>query len=478
MKKLLLVLVLLAALMTGVAAAEGMTLTSGDYVYNLLEDGTAEIVEYKGRAKALTVPEEIDGHRVTTIATGAFGYSKTLTSITLPVSITAVRGNPFIASWELAEIIVSPDHPVLAVIDGVLFDMPQKRLISYLCGSRADCYTVPEWVLAIGDSAFFGGETLRHITLPEGLVSIGSSAFYDCTRLTEITLPEGVTFIGASAFSRCEALKSITLPQGVTVIRDFTFYYCIDLASVTLPEGLEVIGMDAFWSCRSLAEITLPDGLVSIGPNAFAGCIALSQVSLPDSLVSLDEHAFSSCGSLQRIALPDSLAAVGANPFLNCTQLTEIIVSPDHPTLMTIDGVLFNRVEGRLLTYPCAFAAERYEVPQGTRAIGDSAFWLCRTLGSVTLPEGLESIGKQAFRECSSLSSVTLPEGIVSIGDGAFARCVALKQINLPESVTILGGKIFEKCGSVTIAVSPDSLAHKWCTAYALNFVLQGQTGE
>ena len=42
--------------------------------------------------------------------------------------------------------------------------------------------------------------------------------------------------------------------------------------------------------------------------------------------------------------------------------------------------------------------------------------------------EGITSIGESAFYGCSSLSSITLPEGITSIGGQAFQGCTLLEQ--------------------------------------------------
>ena len=74
MKKYLIFVLLLSVLLL-CAFCEGET-QSGDFRYKLLRDGTAEITEYRGKAAALTVPLELDGHRVTTI--GAYAFTEGL----------------------------------------------------------------------------------------------------------------------------------------------------------------------------------------------------------------------------------------------------------------------------------------------------------------------------------------------------------------------------------------------------------------
>ncbi len=67
MKKLFAVLLILVSILAITAAmAEDLNpVTSGDYQYFLLEDGTAEIVGYNGSEEYLTLLSELDGHSVT-----------------------------------------------------------------------------------------------------------------------------------------------------------------------------------------------------------------------------------------------------------------------------------------------------------------------------------------------------------------------------------------------------------------------------
>ena len=178
-------------------------------------------------------------------------------------------------------------------------------------------------------------------------------------------------------------------------------------------------------------ELAIPaelDGyaVTSLGDSAFPSCKSLTSIALPDGLTSIGDRVFSRCDSLTSITLPDTVTSIGANPFFRCKSLTDIIVSPEHPTLATINGVLFYKPEKRLVCYPCAFTADSYAVPQGIRSIGDYAFSYCNSLTSITLPDSLTSIGDSAFSSCKSLTSITLPDGLTSIGAYAFYYCPSL----------------------------------------------------
>ena len=69
-----------------VAGAE----TYGNFWYDILDDGTVEIMNYSGREENVDIPAEIDGKSVTSISNGAFLNRTNLTSITIPNSVTSI----------------------------------------------------------------------------------------------------------------------------------------------------------------------------------------------------------------------------------------------------------------------------------------------------------------------------------------------------------------------------------------------------
>lgn len=417
----------------------------GTFEYRLLEDETAEILRYKGDTKWLTIPSELDGHPVTSIATAAFVENSDLISlkfpegitsisenavylctklrsITLPASVTSIGKTPFYGCNWIVSIEISPDNPVFACIDGVLFRKTDKTLLRYPPEKDGQHYEIPNGITAIDDDAFFG-PNLTAIVIPDSVTSIGKAAFAG-SDLTEVIIPQSITSIPDQAFSDCTELTSITLPQQLT----------------------------------------------SIGDEAFRNCKLLNHVDLPDSLISIGNHAFNSCIALHSIDIPSSVMEMGIAPFIDCPALTDISVLPENPVLEVMDGVLFNKVEKKLICYIEASNKESYTIPEGTLVIGEAAFYWCDNLKEVIFPAGLQEIGNDAFYRCTGLTNLDLPEGLCRLGIRAFYNCHNIKTAVLPASIEDIGGSAFPSIFGCTFTVERDSYAAQWCKDNKYNY--------
>jgi hypothetical protein len=92
--------------------------------------------------------------------------------------------------------------------------------------------TIPDSVTYIGFLAFASCTGLTSITIPDGVTSIGPQAFNNCTSLTSINIPDGVTSIDSFTFGSCRSLTNITIPDGVTSIGENAFEKCTSLTSI------------------------------------------------------------------------------------------------------------------------------------------------------------------------------------------------------------------------------------------------------
>ncbi|MDA8222599.1 MAG: leucine-rich repeat domain-containing protein, partial [Desulfitobacterium hafniense] len=68
-----------------------------------------------------------------------------------------------------------------------------------------------------------------------------------------------------------------------------------------------------------------------------------------------------------------------------------------------------------------------FVMPDSVTRVGDSAFYWCNKLTSVTLSANLRTMGASAFYNCTALTSITLPDTLESIGASALANCSVLR---------------------------------------------------
>ncbi len=120
-----------------------------DYSY-YIENGAVTIGYYSGTNAVEVVPDTIARLPVAAIASWAFQYKSTLTSVTLPDSLVSIANGVF-----------------------------------YQC-------TAP-----------------TNVTFGNHLTTIGDSTFYNCYNLTQLILPSSVTNLGATCFQSCYGVQEI-----------------------------------------------------------------------------------------------------------------------------------------------------------------------------------------------------------------------------------------------------------------------------
>ena len=205
--------------------------------------------------------------------------------------------------------------------------------------------TIPDSVTTISWRAFYYCSSLTSITIPNSVTSIGEYAFGDCTSLTSITIPDSVTSISNMAFYGCSSLAEITVDSNNAVYKDIDgnlytkdgktlIKYAVGkvATSFTLPESVTIIGEGAFSFCTSLTSITIPNSVTSIGGGAFGYCSSLASITIPDGVTSIGNNAFSNCTSLTSITIPDSVTSIGSSAFHGCSSLTIYCEATSQPS--------------------------------------------------------------------------------------------------------------------------------------------------
>ncbi len=324
--------------------------TSGDYEYSVLSDGTVEITGYTGSATDLTIPSTLGGKKVTTIGVYSFSSCSSLTSVTIPNTVTSIYDCAFFDCSSLTSINI-PDS-VTSIAGAAFSSTPflnnQTTTVKYAgkwavaCDRNATIVSIKSGTVGIADYTFYLNSNLTSVDIPKGVKYIGHCAFFGCN-ISSVKIPDGVTSIGICAFSYCSKLSSVTLPDSITKIGEDAFIYTPLLDNQT--SAVKYVGKWAVY-CEGKKErqqgkslgiysaatyidndhlnVTIKDGTVGISDNAFYHCENVLSMLLPAGIRYIGNAAFSCCTSLTSITIPDSVTSIGSQAFRDCSSLKDV----------------------------------------------------------------------------------------------------------------------------------------------------------
>lgn len=294
---------------------------------------------YGAQRGAVVIPNTVtkDGaiYQVIGIGSGAFKGNRHVTSVSIGSGVTSILPDAFAGCPELKSITVSEENQYYSSVDGVLYDAGEMYLYVYPGGKTDDSFTVPDTVQTIGMYAFYDNEHIRSLIVGRNVTAIYEEAFCGLTNLAEITLP----FIGTR--ERLED-DSYRYSQEFYTVFGYGQYgsTCLGQWYDYNPDR-NIEG--------SLKKVTILGG--ELYRRSFYGCAYIEEINLPVIPKEIPPECFYDCRSLQKLTF-------AGNP--------------------------------------------------------------CET-GSLVLPEGVESIGQSAFYGCEGITSVTLPASLTSIESGAFS---------------------------------------------------------
>ena len=207
--------------------------------------------------------------------------------------------------------------------------------------------TLPSSVTSIGGHAFEKCSGLTSLTLPSSVTSIGEFAFRYCSGLTSLTIPSGVTTIDYYAFADCRGLTSLSLPSSVTSIGGHAFESCSGLTSLTLPSSVTEIDRSAFERCNNLKECNClldsdletclaysHDDWTKIPVDEikyYHNGQELTKLEIPSGVDKIGSYSFYKGVNLTSLTLPSSVTSIGSSAFEGCSGLTSVYVSWKSP---------------------------------------------------------------------------------------------------------------------------------------------------
>ena len=139
------------------------------------------------------------------------------------------------------------------------------------------------------------------------------------------------------------------------------------------------------------------------------------------------------------------VTAIGDSAFFACTDLTSVSIGSNVETI----GINAFRNSTSLTSVT---------LPSSLKTIMKSAFYGCSVLTGITLPSSLNTIGDYAFCRCNGLTSVTIPNSVTSLGQAVFTNCKGLTSATLGSGVTAIKNSLFSDCTNLTSVTIPNSV--------------------
>ena len=422
---------------------------------------------------------------ITKVGEGAFMNCVSLVYINIPDSVTKLGRNAFARTVKLSRINLGKgitEIPELCFyLCSSLKSLELSDQVTKIGKSAfANCFaladiTIPDSVQSIGAFAFhkcigldslylpvetledkaLDGVSLSSLSFSENLKTLGDNALYNLT-VKELELPASLTDIEESAFSgfSCDRITvasenpafssqdgvlytkdldtlvkypsnreadSFSFPDSVTSIAAYAFENTASLTAMTIPDQISDIGRAAFKK-SGLTSVTIPAAVETLPEEIFYACDSLTSVTLSEGVKVIKDSAFEKALSLEELALPDSLEKISPLACKGCSAFTSYLVSENNGHFSAIDGVLYNKGQDTLVSYPAGRKAEdeAYLITSGTQEIAEYAFAYNHALENVILADTVDRVGDKAFFGCTALDSITVDEALTEIGYEAF----------------------------------------------------------
>ena len=467
---------LLLALLATANMALAYNFEEGSIYYNI-SGSTATVTyattDYNSYSGDVVIPETVTHddvtYTVTKIGDYAFYNCTGLTSVEIPLTVTAIGtinqpGRSFANCTSLTSIVIPDNVGFIGILTfsgcSGLKNVTIGKSISKLKMNKSgrpyyafqDCNSITSltWnAVYCADNGNMGTANIEHVVIgPE--VTMVPDNFVKESKITEVAIPNSLGKIGSSAFLNCYDLENVTLGESLTTIGSSAFQSC-GIERIDIPNSVISIGNGAFSGCNNMSKVTIGNSVTTIGDEAFRGCIGIEEITIPNSVTSIGNSAFKKCYSLSEVAIGNAVTTIGEQAFDCCENLTKVNIS----SVEAWCGIQFNYVFSNPLYYAHHLYLNDQEItdlviPNSVTAINNYAFYGCSGFTSVTIGDSVVTIGDYAFRECTGMTDLTLGNSLIGIFPDAFSYCTGLKNITMGSSLTGIGDGAFSGCTSLT----------------------------
>lgn len=376
------------------------TVTVGDFKYLLATNGNnAQIVGPTNQSvTAVEIPATINydnsEYTVISIAESAFENCTSLTTVTIPSSMSNIGKNAFAGCSSLATVTCNAES---VSADASAFDDIANNATLYV--PNTDNFTGEPWSKFSSIEAIGGDEP--------AVVDFIDGIYYNLDAKTETAeVTKGKTAGGDDINYTGEVI----IPASIE--KDYVTYHVTSIAGY------------AFQSCSQLTSVTIPEGVTSIGDHAFSTC-GITSLNLPSTVTKIGERAFWECNGIEQVTIPGGITEIGAGVFSGCRNLASLSINGNNTKYYTSeDGHALMEVDGKYVTLLWSNSI----IPTEVTIVGCNAFTYSN-ISSIVIPEGVESILTDAFDSSKNLTSITIPSTVTEIAYGAFRNCSKLVEV-------------------------------------------------
>lgn len=445
--------------------------------YTLSSDGTYYIVSGIGTVtdSDIVIASTYEGLPVKTIGAAAFKGNTTITSVTIPNSITMIEYDAFSGCTALTSIAI-PDS--VTEISWYVFNE---------CTALASA-TIGNGVTSIGDYAFKGCLNMKTVTFANNginLTYMGKGVFNACRSLNAFEIPRSLTRLlfgtlstngGTKGGVTYQGFTSIVIPSNIKTLEDRAIYGCASLARVTFEGTPDSINSRLFENCANLTEIYVPwvrgtfaDAESAWGTNGatvyFAGegkhpylsftlsddgtyyivsdfdyGVAPTDVVIPVEynglpVKKLARNSMNAVGTFNSLTIPSTITEIAYSAFANAIFNAVYITDLSKWCAIDFGGTsycnpLWNNGKGAPLYLNGSLVTD-LAIPDDVTTL-NTAFYCCTSIISATIPASVKSTSLYSFSRCKSLTRVIFEGTPDSIGKYAFEGCTNLTDIYVP----------------------------------------------
>lgn len=431
------------------------------------DDGTCTLVSCANAGEEVSVPAVVGGKTVSAIAFFAFAECKGLKSLICPPDVTRIHANAF-KNCNALEKLVLPRKS--RSINRAWFKT-LKQLRYLVLPDDLESVSGKAFVSIELDYLYIGANTrdiepgafnfskIGHLEIsPENTaLSTDGECIYSCDGTMLLTyygsgehysIPVGCREVSSNAFAYNKTLRSVGMPDSLEIIGTYAFSNSL-LEEFAAPKNLREIREKAFYFCSRMSRVILNDGLLFIGKEAFFKA-PIEELYIPASVAQIEQHAFyNTDASMAELGLGSASAdAEGAGADADAGTPFGIRMSPESPRFFIDEqgGLYEHADQGLVFLEMLSLKAREYAVDSETAEVAPGAFLRHPYIETVHLPDGLRAIGDSAFRGCKSLITVNFPETLESIGKEAFVETI-IQEAYISHGLSYLGEMALRSSG-------------------------------